>query len=171
MKGKLLRSLAAALCLACLLLLIILKIRNHSRLFGGEIFFLYLSGYGLIRFGTEWLRTDKLLLPGTEYGICWLISGVLFILFALVGLICRAMAKKRLQIEEEHRERRERTREVVEEENAKHDAEDAIRLARDLHVDPEDQEALLAEIEKEAEKAMKEIQAETAEAVSEAVKE
>ena len=60
---------------------------------------------------------------------------------------------------------------MVEEENAKHDAEDAIRLARDLHVDPEDQEALLAEIEKEAEKAMKEIQAETAEAVSEAVKE
>ncbi|MBQ8305532.1 MAG: prolipoprotein diacylglyceryl transferase [Blautia sp.] len=157
--------------LACLILLIILKIRNHSKLFGGEIFFLYLAGYGLIRFGTEWLRTDKLLLPGTEYGICWLISGVLFVLFALVGLICRSMAKKRLRVEEEHRERRERTLEFVEEENAKRDAEDAIRLAQDLHIEPEDEEALRAEIEKEAEEAMKQIQAETAEAVQEAVKE
>lgn len=50
------------------LLLLLLRHRDKKR-FEGEIFFLYLGGYGLGRVWIEGLRTDSLLLPGTGIAV------------------------------------------------------------------------------------------------------
>lgn len=46
--------------------------------FDGEIFALYLGGYGIGRFLIESLRTDQLLLPGTGIPVSMAVSAVLF---------------------------------------------------------------------------------------------
>lgn len=48
-------------------LLILLLVYWKHRKFNGEIFLLYLFGYGIGRFWIESLRTDQLLLPGIGY--------------------------------------------------------------------------------------------------------
>lgn len=52
----------------------------------GQIFWLYLIGYGTGRFFIERLRTDQLLLPGTEVPVSQLLSGVL-VIFSIVMMI------------------------------------------------------------------------------------
>ena len=52
------------------LLLFLLWYRPKKR-FTGEIFFLYLGGYGLGRVWIEGLRTDSLLVPGTRVSAFW----------------------------------------------------------------------------------------------------
>lgn len=46
-------------------LLLLLLFTKHKK-FDGEIFLLYLAGYGIGRFWIEGLRTDQLLLPGIK---------------------------------------------------------------------------------------------------------
>ena len=79
----------------CLFLLILILAVRRRKKFQGELFFRYLSGYGLGRFFFEWLRTDKLLIPGTKIGICLVISALLFLIFAPAAAVMRIMAKKR----------------------------------------------------------------------------
>lgn len=52
----------------------------------GQIFWLYLIGYGAGRFLIERLRTDQLLLPGTKVPVSQLLSGVL-VAFSIVMII------------------------------------------------------------------------------------
>ena len=66
------------------LLLFLLRHRDKKR-FEGEIFFLYLGGYGLGRVWIEGLRTDSLLLPGTGIAVSQALAG-LCVLFALCCL-------------------------------------------------------------------------------------
>ena len=47
------------------LILLLLIIRSGKKRFDGEIFWLYLMGYGCGRFWIENLRTDQLMVPGT----------------------------------------------------------------------------------------------------------
>ena len=65
------------------LLLFLLWYRPKKR-FTGEIFFLYLGGYGLGRVWIEGLRTDSLLLPGTGIAVSQALAGVC----VLVALFC-----------------------------------------------------------------------------------
>ena len=65
------------------LLLFLLWYRPKKR-FTGEIFFLYLGGYGLGRVWIEGLRTDSLLLPGTGIAVSQALAGVC----VLVALLC-----------------------------------------------------------------------------------
>lgn len=65
------------------LLLFLLRYRAKKR-FTGEIFFLYLGGYGLGRVWIEGLRTDSLLLPGTGIAVSQALAGVC----VLVALLC-----------------------------------------------------------------------------------
>ena len=55
------------------LLLIILGIRRKKK-FHGEISLIYLCGYGLGRCWMEIVRTDQLLIPGTQVGVSWVLS-------------------------------------------------------------------------------------------------
>ena len=49
----------------CLLLFLLLMTMRRKKKYEGELFMIYLAGYGLGRFFFEWLRTDKLYIPGT----------------------------------------------------------------------------------------------------------
>lgn len=88
----------------CLLLFLLLLVWKRKKRFHGEIFLRYLCGYGLGRFFLEWLRTDKLLIPGTSIGISQAISAVLFIICGIVVIVKRSMAKKRAALRKRRRE-------------------------------------------------------------------
>lgn len=59
--------------------------RKHKK-FDGEVFCLYLMGYGIGRFWIEAVRTDQLLIPGTNLPVSMVIS-VAFIVLALIIII------------------------------------------------------------------------------------
>ena len=70
-----------------LFLLIFLLWYRKKQTFKGEIFYLYLGGYGLGRFIIEGLRTDSLMLFGTEIAVsqglallCFIISTIMIII-------------------------------------------------------------------------------------------
>ena len=89
----------------CLLLLLVLLALRRKKRYQGELFMWYLAGYGLGRFVCEWLRTDKLYIPGTSMDISLLISGVLVVVFVPIVTVRRVMVKKRADIRKIHRER------------------------------------------------------------------
>lgn len=72
------------------LLLFLLWYRPKKR-FTGEMFFLYLGGYGLGRVWIEGLRTDSLLVPGTGIAVSQALAGIC----VLVALLC-ILAGRRL---------------------------------------------------------------------------
>lgn len=61
----------------CVLIIIILY-RRHKK-YEGEIFTMYLAGYGLGRFWIEGLRTDPLLIFGTNIPVSQVLSGVIVV--------------------------------------------------------------------------------------------
>lgn len=64
-------------CLGVLVLLLLYRTRKK---FDGEMFLLYLGGYGLGRFWIEGLRTDQLLIPGSRIPVSQMLAGVLVLL-------------------------------------------------------------------------------------------
>ncbi len=69
-----------------MVLLLILFIYNKYKYFEGEIFFLYLIGYGLGRLWIEGLRTDPLLLALLQIPVSQVVS-VMIIITGLAGVI------------------------------------------------------------------------------------
>lgn len=102
----------------CFVLFIILLAWSHKKLFSGEIFMRYLAGYGFGRFFIEWIRTDKILWPGTDVAVCQVISAALFVFFSMVVVVKRIMAKKRAALRKHRRER------IYEEEREKEERKD-----------------------------------------------
>ena len=81
-------------CWNLCLLLFLLWYRKKKR-FRGEIFLIYLAGYGLGRMIIEGLRTDSLLVPGTSFAVSQLIAGACFVAAsALIVIIRRKCGKK-----------------------------------------------------------------------------
>ena len=84
-------------CAAVLLLLFFY--RKHKRR-EGELFLLYLFGYGLGRIWIEGIRTDQLFLPGTTLPVSQLLAGVMVVgagglLFCLrKGIVFRGKKKE-----------------------------------------------------------------------------
>ena len=87
----------------CILLLIVLVIYCRHRKFHGEIFMRYLAGYGLGKCVIEWLRTDKLCIPGTDISVSLIISVALFLICGVMAAVRRSFAKKREVIEARRR--------------------------------------------------------------------
>ena len=77
----------------CLLILVLLLVYRRHKKFNGEVFLLYLAGYGFGRFWIERLRTDQLLLPGIGFPVSQLLAGVLVVVS--VGLIIYKRRKAR----------------------------------------------------------------------------
>lgn len=77
----------------CLLILVLLLVYRRHKKFNGEVFLLYLAGYGFGRFWIERLRTDQLLLPGIGFPASQLLAGVLVVVS--VGLIIYKRRKAR----------------------------------------------------------------------------
>jgi phosphatidylglycerol:prolipoprotein diacylglycerol transferase len=69
-------------------LIILLLYRRHKK-FEGELFLMYLFGYGLGRVWIEGLRTDQLLLPGTSIPVSQLLSACMIVLSAVTILYQR----------------------------------------------------------------------------------
>lgn len=75
-------------------LLLLLLFTKHKK-FDGEIFLLYLAGYGIGRFWIEGLRTDQLLLPGIKLPVSQVLSAVVAIVSIAVILIQRKDARQK----------------------------------------------------------------------------
>lgn len=67
------------------ILFLLLLWRKYKK-FQGEIFLLYLLGYGVGRFWIESLRTDQLLIWGTQIAVSQVLAAVLVVV-AIVGII------------------------------------------------------------------------------------
>lgn len=79
-----------------LILLIIILVYTKKKKADGELFFMYVAGYGAIRFFVEGLRSDQLLLWGTGLAVSQLLSVIMFI--AGVVMIIYLRIKKPLSI-------------------------------------------------------------------------
>lgn len=63
----------------CMVLLVILFAYRKHKKYEGELFLMYLFGYGLGRFWIEGLRTDQLLLPGVGIAVSQLLAGAIVV--------------------------------------------------------------------------------------------
>jgi phosphatidylglycerol:prolipoprotein diacylglycerol transferase len=76
-----------------ILLVSLLIYRKHKKC-NGEIFLLYLIGYGIGRFWVEGLRTDQLLIGSTQIAISQVVA-ILSIIMGIIGIyICRKASNK-----------------------------------------------------------------------------
>ena len=69
-------------------ILMTLTLRGKKR-FDGEIFLLYLLLYGAGRFWIESLRTDQLLIPGTQIAVSQVLAAFLAVCSAVLIVILR----------------------------------------------------------------------------------
>lgn len=73
----------------CLMVLVLLLLYLKHKKFNGELFLLYLAGYGAGRFWIEALRTDQLLIPGTDIPVSRVLAGVLVVVSVCLILYYR----------------------------------------------------------------------------------
>ena len=79
----------------CLLVLVLLFIYLRHKVFDGEVFLVYLAGYGIGRFWIEGLRTDQLLLPGIGLPVSQVLAGVLVIVSVILIIVFRRKSGRR----------------------------------------------------------------------------
>ena len=82
----------------CLMVLIIMLIYRKHKKFNGELFLVYLFGYGLGRFWIEGLRTDQLLIPKIGLPVSQILEGV------LVGASLALIIYKRIELKKVEKE-------------------------------------------------------------------
>lgn len=73
-----------------LALLFVLVWYIRRKKFDGEVFLLYLFGYGVGRFWVESLRTDQLLIPGLEIPVSMVVGAVMAVVSAVWIIVVRA---------------------------------------------------------------------------------
>ena len=78
----------------CLMVLIIMLLYRKHKKFDGEVFLIYLLGYGLGRFWIESLRTDQLLLPKVGLPVSQLLAGTIVIVSAILIITGRKKAAR-----------------------------------------------------------------------------
>ena len=78
----------------CLLVLAFLFWYRRRQKFQGEIFLVYLAGYGFGRFWIEGLRTDQLLLPVVGLPVSRVLALILFVAAIAIIIIQRKRVKK-----------------------------------------------------------------------------
>ncbi|MDD3340167.1 MAG: prolipoprotein diacylglyceryl transferase [Lachnospiraceae bacterium] len=86
-----------------LAVLIVIFCYRKKKKFDGEVFLMYVAGYGAGRLWIEGLRTDQLLLTGTQIPVSQLLAGILLVV-SVVWIIL-----KRLQIRKKGNESIEET--------------------------------------------------------------
>lgn len=77
----------------CIVLICLVLYRKHKK-FEGELFLLYLFGYGLGRVWIEGLRTDQLLIPGLGFPVSQVLAGMMVIATAVVLIYLRRRKQK-----------------------------------------------------------------------------
>lgn len=77
----------------CALLIILVAYRKHKK-YEGEVFLIYLFGYGLGRFWIEGLRTDQLIIPGIGLPISQVLAGVIVLVTGVLLIYLRKNHKR-----------------------------------------------------------------------------
>lgn len=77
----------------CGVLLILFFYRKHKK-YEGELFLLYLFGYGIGRIWIEGIRTDQLFLPGTILPVSQLLAGAMVVVTGILLLYLRKHHKE-----------------------------------------------------------------------------
>lgn len=85
-----------------LLLLCIMFIYRKHKKFKGEIWLLYLGGYGLGRFWIESIRTDQLYLMGTSVPVSQLVAAFCVVMAILVDVVVRIRIRRSARIAEQN---------------------------------------------------------------------
>lgn len=80
-----------------LMVLILLILYSKHKKFNGEVFLLYLVGYGLGRVWIEGLRMDQLFLWGTPFAVSQVLSALLVIAATTIIIIKRRQLKKNVK--------------------------------------------------------------------------
>lgn len=78
----------------CAVFVILMLYRKHKK-FEGELFLLYLFGYGLGRVWIEGLRTDQLIIPGVNLPVSQVLAGVMVVGTAIALVYLRKNQKKK----------------------------------------------------------------------------
>ena len=79
----------------CLALLILLLLYRRHKKFQGEVFLMYLFGYGAGRAWIEGLRTDQLWIPGTEIPVSQVLAGTIVVISFVLIVYTRIKIKKK----------------------------------------------------------------------------
>ena len=82
----------------CLMVLVILLLYRKHKKFDGEVFLIYLMGYGLGRVWIEGLRTDQLLIPKVGLPVSQLLAGTLVVVSLILILFNRKRCKKQTEL-------------------------------------------------------------------------
>ena len=79
-----------------LVVLILMYLYHKKKKYDGQMCLFYLGGYGIVRFFVEGLRTDQLLIPGTQVAVSQML-GILLFLIAVIwnGIILYRLKKKK----------------------------------------------------------------------------
>ncbi|MFG6393970.1 MAG: prolipoprotein diacylglyceryl transferase [Lachnospiraceae bacterium] len=78
----------------CVLAVILLFTRKRK--YDGQLFLIYLLGYGAGRVWIEGLRTDQLLFPGTKIAVSQVLSGILAVT-AVIVLVWKAVKERKIK--------------------------------------------------------------------------
>ncbi len=76
----------------CLLVLLVLFFWRKRKRYDGELFLIYLFGYGLGRVWIEGLRTDQLLLPGIGWPVSQVLAGMIVLVTGVLMVYKRKKA-------------------------------------------------------------------------------
>ena len=84
----------------CLMVLVLLMLYRKHKKFDGEVFLLYLFGYGLGRVWIEGLRTDQLWIPHTQIPVSQVLAGTLVVMSLALIVYFRYRSKKENTVRE-----------------------------------------------------------------------
>lgn len=84
----------------CLMVLVLLLLYRKHKKFDGEVFLLYLFGYGLGRVWIEGLRTDQLWIPHTQIPVSQVLAGALVVMSLALIVYFRYRSKKENTVKE-----------------------------------------------------------------------
>ena len=79
----------------CLAMMILLLLYRRHKKFQGEVFLMYLFGYGAGRVWIEGLRTDQLWIPGTEIPVSQVLAGTIVVVSFVLIVYNRIKIKKK----------------------------------------------------------------------------
>ena len=86
-------------CLWNLLILALMLIYRKYKKFNGEMWLLYMGGYGLGRFWIEAIRTDQLYVPGTKLPVSQLLAALFVLVSVVADILIRVRLKKAAPVE------------------------------------------------------------------------
>ncbi len=79
-----------------LLILAIMLLYHGRKKYHGQMCLFYLGGYGIGRFVIEGIRTDRLLIPGTQVAVSQLLGLLLFVFSVVLNTVIRIRMAKTL---------------------------------------------------------------------------